>query len=432
MGSWRLISSQDSESNFHSSLTMSAILDKHLSFMVGGAKWTHQPFLPMVLFTLAITYLFTVAALRNRNLNTLLTKYATYLPNPHSMPYTTAKEVINTTMSLEFPFMFGFSLQWALIKSYGIATGTEILVKTRRLTDERMVGKRSEDTGLFLYELLVTGIDTTRGRTALAKMNWIHARYGSAISNGDLIHTLGLFVLEPIRYIERFEWRPMSELEKVALFVYWKEIGNRMGMTDIPQTLPELEAWMVEYEKTHMVYSLNNTKCYDGTLGLYLRSMPRWARGMAKSMADSLLVEDHVREALGVEDSPAWARWLVPTLFRMHAVFVRYCLLPRFHARPLVTTSPETGHLQRDLYLFEPWYVRETMWSKLQRWLGSSERSLAPGPEFLSEGYLPEELGPKEFRTAGKEDVRKQAALLEEYAAQGGAVGAGCPFAWAR
>jgi hypothetical protein len=66
--------------------------------------------------------------------------------------------------------MYGFSLQWALIKSYGIANGTELLVRTRRLTDPKLVGKRSEDTGLFLYEMLFTGIDTERGRRALAKV----------------------------------------------------------------------------------------------------------------------------------------------------------------------------------------------------------------------------------------------------------------------
>jgi hypothetical protein len=32
----------------------------------------------------------------------------------------------------------------------------------------------------------------------------------------------------------------MTELEKVAIFVYWKEIGNRIGIKDIPDTLEDL------------------------------------------------------------------------------------------------------------------------------------------------------------------------------------------------
>jgi hypothetical protein len=59
-----------------------------------------------------------------------------------------------------------------------------------------------------------------------------------------MIHTLAMFVLEPQRWIERYEWRPMAELEKVAAFIYWKEVGNRMGIKDIPQTLEALKTWV--------------------------------------------------------------------------------------------------------------------------------------------------------------------------------------------
>lgn len=395
-----------------------------------GAPWTTK-LLAIYSVAMAIVYLIVVAVLRYRNLRRLRFQHAAHLEDPHSMSYTRAKEIINTTIRLEFPFMFGFSLQWALIKSYGIANGTELLVRTRRLTDERTVGTRSEDTGMFLYELLVTGLDTPRGHAALAKMNWIHARYGASISNGDLIHMLALFVLEPIRYIDNFEWRRLDELEKVALFVYWKEIGNRMGMVGIPETLDELVSWTEAYEKENMVYSPNNTKCYDGAVGLYLGGLPRFLRPVAKSMADSL-TENYVRKALGVPDPPVWAPRLVNAIFAARAGIVRYCLLPRFWT-PNTVVSSTSGRLQRTRYLYEPWYVKETVWSKLLAFLGLGKIMKIPGPEFLSEGYLPAELGPKEFRSpAALDDVGKQAALLDDYAKQGGAVGAGCPFAFAR
>lgn len=98
-----------------------------------------------------IIYLTIVASLRFRNLHALEAKYSQYLQDPHSMNYKTAHEIITTSMLVEFPFSFGFSLQWALIKSYAIANGTQLLVRTRRLTDEKIVGKRGEDTGIILY-----------------------------------------------------------------------------------------------------------------------------------------------------------------------------------------------------------------------------------------------------------------------------------------
>jgi hypothetical protein len=59
-------------------------------------------------------------------------------------------------------------------------------------------------------------------------------------------------VLEPIRWMETLDWRPTSEIEQVALYTYWKEIGSRMGIDNIPVTLDELRVWTAEYEKDNM------------------------------------------------------------------------------------------------------------------------------------------------------------------------------------
>ena len=67
-------------------------------------------------------------------------------------------------------------------------------------------------------------------------MNWLHAydflvylnlkvdvdtntltrRQKGFISNDDFLYTLGLFALEPIRWVERYEWRSLSLMEKCA------------------------------------------------------------------------------------------------------------------------------------------------------------------------------------------------------------------------
>jgi hypothetical protein len=264
-------------------------------------------------------------------------------------------------------------------------------------------------------------------------MNWIHARYGAAVSNGDLIHTLALFVLEPLRYIDEYEWRKLERIEKVALFQYWKEIGNRMGMVGIPETLDDLIVWTRNYEQKHMFYSPNNTKCYEGAVNLYLRDLPPTIRPVAKSLADSLM-EDYVRDALGVPVPPSWAPHVVDTFFSIRATIIQYFFLPRFRSAVLVTQAPE-GRLQRKTFLFEPWYVKETSWTRVQRVLASLglvAPEKIPGPEFGSEGYYPEELGPKEFKVSGREAVLMQAERLGEYAEKGGAVGTGCPFGFAR
>jgi hypothetical protein len=382
----------------------------------------------LITCSLTVLYLIIVKILRFRNLWKLQKRYSQFVNDPNSMDYRTAHEIVKVVMLDQFPFMYAFSTQWALIKSYGIASGTKLLVQTRRLTNEKTVGKRSEDTGVILGEILIQGLDSERGLMALSKMNWLHAQYGARISNGDLIHTLALFVLEPQRWIDMYEWRKMTELEKVAMYVYWKEIGNRMGVEGLPETLQDLKQWTIEYEKTAMVYADSNRKCYDATVGLFLRNLPSNLKGFAYQVS-SCFLEPYVRRTMAVPDPPAWIETLVSSFFWARALLIRHTHLPKFRTiQPSIIGA--NNRINRKLWLFEPWYVKETTWSRFRRRLGLSGPH--PGPEFKQEGYLPDELGPSEYEKVSRLPVHEQARQLKEYAQKGGGEVLGCPFAMAR
>src|SRR5271170_604214 len=280
-----------------------------------------SPWLP-ILIPLAL-YLLTVHYLRFCNIRSLERRYSKYVSDPHSMSYTDAHAILRSTMLREFPFLFFFSTQFGLIKSYGIASATKLLVQTGHLINPSVVGKRIEDTVIILGEILFEGLDSDRGLRALSKMNWIHARYGSKIMNDGLIHTLALFVLEPHRWIERFEWRPMTRLEKVAHFVYWKEIGNRMGMVDIPATLEDLQVWTAQYEKTDMYYAESNRKCYDATMALFIKDVPSFMRGFMEQIAACFL-QEYFREALGVPSPPDWLQKTIDGIFLFRRWLIRH------------------------------------------------------------------------------------------------------------
>lgn len=389
------------------------------------AAYEH-PLLSVV--SLILIYLGLVRQLRFSNVRRLEARFPDSNKNSGSMDHVTAHEILKAVMLKEFPFMYAFSTQWALIKSYGIASGTKLLVQTRRLTNEKTVGKRSEDTGVILGELLLQGLDSERGLLALSKMNWLHAQYGTRISNDDLVHTLALFILEPIRWIAMYEWRPMTELEEVATFTYWKEIGNRMGMQGIPATLDDLRQWTIEYEKTAMVYADSNGKCYDATLGLFLRNVPPRFKEFATQVSNCFL-EPYVRKTMAVSDPPAWVESFVASFWAIRAFSIRHLYLPRFRSLEPNYVGPG-GRIFRKLYLFEPWYVEETFWSKLRRRLGLAGPH--PSPEFMSQGFLPEELGPREYEKVSKQAVHDQAREMRAYAEKGGGQGLGCPFVMAR
>jgi len=239
---------------------------------------------------------------------------------------------------------------------------------------------------------------------------------------------LAMFVLEPQRWIERYEWRPMIELEKVAAFIYWKEVGNRMGIADIPETLAELEIWTEEFENENMVYVESNRICAETTINLYLRNIPKPLRNFGRILVTSLL-EERVRIAVGSPPPPWWAAHIIISLLRLRGWLIRYLFLPRLHEVDVMSRLGPDGRLQRDLYAFEPWYVKATTWRRLVTWLQTGGR-LQPCPDFKSTGYLPEELGPTEYEKASKDPVLKEAEAMSMYAAKGGAAGVGCPFAF--
>ena len=47
---------------------------------------------------------------------------------------------------------------------------------------------------------------------ALERLNEIHGKY--PIRNEDYLYTLSLFILEPIKWINKYEWRKLDPLEE--------------------------------------------------------------------------------------------------------------------------------------------------------------------------------------------------------------------------
>lgn len=87
---------------------------------------------------------------------------------------------------------------------------------------------------LILDAVLEHGMDSGPGRTAIRRMNQMHRSYD--ISNDDLRYVLATFVVTPIRWTDRYGWRRMTAVERVASANYYRDLGHRMGIRDIPAT----------------------------------------------------------------------------------------------------------------------------------------------------------------------------------------------------
>lgn len=107
----------------------------------------------------------------------------------------------------------------------------------------------------------------------------------------------------------RYEWRALSDLERCAMGVYWKDLGEAMEIpfdalkpkTDCPQDglswLESLEEWSLGYERDHMVPNLTNQKLSKATLDIALFNVPVCVRGFALKLVTALL-EPQLRRAM--------------------------------------------------------------------------------------------------------------------------------------
>ena len=107
--------------------------------------------------------------------------------------------------------------------------------------------RRYDDTSILVAEMCEWGYETGRGKEALERMNWAHGHY--KIANDDFLYVLSTFVFEPIRWIDAFGWRPTCANERLGYYCFWREIGKRMGIADIPASYEAFETWSREYER---------------------------------------------------------------------------------------------------------------------------------------------------------------------------------------
>jgi hypothetical protein len=232
--------------------------------------------------------------------------------------------------SYDFPWDTTRALEFALFRTYCVPRMTRILVSTGEFSHRAQ--KRYDDTVLILAELLEYGYDSERGRAAMRIMNRLHGLY--PIENEDFLYTLSTFIFEPIRWNARFGWRPLSENEKQAAYYYWREVGRRMNIKDIPRSLEAFEQFNVSYEREHFQYGETNRHIADRTLEVFLSWYPRLVSPIVAAVIYAML-DEPVRAAHDWPHASPPMRWLVEGGLKARAVVLRY--LPRRRRPHLLT-----------------------------------------------------------------------------------------------
>ena len=98
-----------------------------------------------------------------------------------------------------------------------------------------------------------------------------------------------MFVVEPDIWIRQYDWRELIKVEQDALYYLWKEVGEGMGIKDIPESFDALCEWSWEYERKHMRYAATNEKVVAPTVDMILNPLPNFLRPLVRSIVPSLM-----------------------------------------------------------------------------------------------------------------------------------------------
>lgn len=237
-------------------------------------------------------------------------KYTTLQDIQQLEPERHHEQIVLWSSAFDFPWDTQRALELALLRTFAIPKSSELLVATREFTERTQ--KRYDDTVAIISALGFYGYSSNTGKRALRRMNQIHGHY--TIPNDEFLYVLSTFVLEPLRWNAKYGWRRLSDIEQQATYVYWREVGKRMNISDIPSSLAELDTFNRAYEAEHFAFHPNNRILADATETLFLNwFLPTWATPLRRIGREAVhcLMDKPMRDAFGYDEPPEWLQQVI-------------------------------------------------------------------------------------------------------------------------
>jgi len=209
-------------------------------------------------------------------------------------PERDCQRIVHLVFGYEFPWDTVRALEIALYRTYCVPSISALLDRSGEFY--RAAQRRYDDTAILVAEMCEWGYEEGRGREALDRMNWAHGHF--RIANDDFLYVLSTFVYEPIRWLDRYGWRPTCRNERLAFYWFWRRIGERMGIREIPPSYETFEAWAAGYERQTFRYTDSNRKIGEATRDLFAGWYPKVLAPVVHQAIYALL-DDTMRDAFG-------------------------------------------------------------------------------------------------------------------------------------
>nr|WP_255502030.1 oxygenase MpaB family protein [Algoriphagus sp. AK58] len=183
--------------------------------------------------------------------------------------------------------MLGF---YSLPYCYAFADGAQVLVRSNRILDQ--IGERLGETASFVLEIFRPGAFSAQDEAYLvcAKVRLIHAfsrlfirqyakdwdlAFGQPVNQEDMLGTNLAFSHIVLRGLGKMRYSP-SEKEYESVLVYWKWIGELMGIETQFWPTTTKEAFELDklIRKRHLKSSEAGQRLVKGLLHFYQKTIP--------------------------------------------------------------------------------------------------------------------------------------------------------------
>lgn len=242
-----------------------------------------------------------------------LLDFVLHRPHTRAAAYSDAERdhlpILRTVFFRDFAAEIRLGAALALFRVFAIPRLSATLAHTGAWTDESSA--RLDRTVALLTTLVADGYDGPRGAAALARINAAHGRHH--IPNDDMRYVLTTFVTEPARVIARYGPRPLDPLELAAACIFWREVGLRMGIRDIPADFAAMVAYARAYEARHRRPAATNNIVAAGAITAMVQLLPPRLAPLGRGVLPALLDPD-VRRACGLPDAPRPLAWALDRL----------------------------------------------------------------------------------------------------------------------
>src|SRR5690625_965283 len=147
-------------------------------------------------------------------------------------PKEDAQEIVSILANWVFPLEILVAMEIAQLRTFSIPSISETLHATREYECRGV--KRLDDTRAMMIEIFRYPHGSREQQEMIDHLNAIHGLY--CISNDDYLYVLTTFMFDPGLFIERVGFRELMPYEWDAFFHLYKDLGERMGIEDIPST----------------------------------------------------------------------------------------------------------------------------------------------------------------------------------------------------